>query len=226
MLRMFRRNSINCPHQSERYRRCSCPIYVEGRINWKFIRKSLYTRKWEQATLLMRRMESEGLAETLGECLIDQAVNLYLEDAKSRNLAPETLRSIQIVLGNLVSAFSDERLAELSAKDLLRWRTSWNLAPFTSLKRWERIRSFFRWCQQTKLCQTNPCDGVRSPRASIKPKLPYSDDEVSRILEILNGRPQLRALIPVLVHTGLRILRRCSTRSFRFGKPFIEIENR
>ena len=33
MLRLYRRHRALCPHSSERYRRCSCPIYVDGSLS-------------------------------------------------------------------------------------------------------------------------------------------------------------------------------------------------
>jgi hypothetical protein len=41
MLRIYRRHRTHCPHTSERYRRCSCPIYVEGSLGAETIRKAL-----------------------------------------------------------------------------------------------------------------------------------------------------------------------------------------
>jgi len=127
-----------CPHQSESYRRCSCPIYVEGRVNWKFIRKSLGTRKWDEGVLLGRKIEADGFTSKLGQYTIEQALSLYLEDAQSRNLAGETLRSVNIILNRfLVPAFAGKRLPDITAATLTTWRTGWNLAPITALKRWE-----------------------------------------------------------------------------------------
>jgi hypothetical protein len=41
MLRIYRRHCTNCPQISERYRPCSCPIYVEGSLAGETVRKAL-----------------------------------------------------------------------------------------------------------------------------------------------------------------------------------------
>ena len=41
MLRLYRRHRAACPHTSETYRRCACPIYVEGSLGGEYVRKAM-----------------------------------------------------------------------------------------------------------------------------------------------------------------------------------------
>ena len=60
MLRLYRRHSRKCPQKSERYRRCSCPIYVEGTLAHEYVRKALDLTSWEAATDVVRTWEKAG----------------------------------------------------------------------------------------------------------------------------------------------------------------------
>jgi integrase len=150
-------------------------------------------------------MESGELTSRLGEYTINQGIELYIQDARGRNLAPETLRSLMIILNNLVKAFDGKRFSEIQPADLLTFRGGWTLSSTTVLKRWERIRAFFRWAQKNKLCRDNPADGLRSPKSELSPTLPYSQNDLDKILKAVKNNSLLHALILTLLHSGLRI---------------------
>jgi len=60
VLRLYRRHRALCPHSSERYRRCSCPIYVDGSLSGEPIRKSLDLTSWEAASDLVANWNASG----------------------------------------------------------------------------------------------------------------------------------------------------------------------
>jgi hypothetical protein len=62
MLTIYRRHVQNCEHRNEgrKYRRCRCPIWVDGFLNGEEIRESLELRDWERAQQRAREMEAEG----------------------------------------------------------------------------------------------------------------------------------------------------------------------
>src|ERR1051326_4168395 len=62
MLTLYRRHQKSCSHQREgrKYRRCSCPIWVDGILSGTSIRKSLDTRNWDKASSQIRDWEIEG----------------------------------------------------------------------------------------------------------------------------------------------------------------------
>jgi hypothetical protein len=60
VLRLYRRHRAICGHTSERYRRCQCPIYVEGSLGGEQIRKSLDLTPWEAASDLIAQVERGG----------------------------------------------------------------------------------------------------------------------------------------------------------------------
>jgi hypothetical protein len=60
MLTIYRRHRRDCNHRSEgrRYRRCHCPIWVDGILDEKEIRESLNCRDWQRAQDLVRDWEA------------------------------------------------------------------------------------------------------------------------------------------------------------------------
>jgi hypothetical protein len=51
LLKAFRRHKRGCAHKDEgrEYRRCQCPIWIDGTVAGKEFRKSLSETNWEKA---------------------------------------------------------------------------------------------------------------------------------------------------------------------------------
>jgi hypothetical protein len=65
MLTLFRRHIKKCPHRDKgrAWKRCKCPIWVDGAQHGIDIRKGLKTTSWEEAEHKLREMkESATLA--------------------------------------------------------------------------------------------------------------------------------------------------------------------
>jgi hypothetical protein len=103
MLTLYRRHLKRCSKSEDRYwKRCSCPMWVEGTANGKYIRHSLRTASWERAQGLAQKIESAEDSKPLSEkreqpISIEQAVDEYLADAKARDLAESTLYKLDII---------------------------------------------------------------------------------------------------------------------------------
>ncbi len=55
MLTLYRRHLKGCSKASDRfYKRCTCPLWVEGTTNETYVRRSLKTGSWERAQALAR----------------------------------------------------------------------------------------------------------------------------------------------------------------------------
>lgn len=97
-----------------------------------------------------------------------------------------------------------ELLSSIEPDHIRRFREAWDLAPLTVLKKIERLRSFFKFCIESNWIARNPASGVKPPKAVHKPTIPYTDEEVRKIVEACKfGRHRL--LIYVLRYSGLRI---------------------
>ncbi len=69
MLVLYRRHRKNCLHRREgrAYRRCHCPIWVDGVIGGQEIRKSLDLRDWQKANAKIQAWETEGKGDEVEE---------------------------------------------------------------------------------------------------------------------------------------------------------------
>ncbi|MGA2434556.1 MAG: phage integrase SAM-like domain-containing protein, partial [Bryobacteraceae bacterium] len=207
MLTVFRRHSADCPHRSEglAYRRCRCPLHVEGRLGGEKIRRALATPNWEKAQEIVRQWEAA--AEILPEPItVAEAVRKFIADAKDRNLNPATLNKYHTLFGQL-SRYAEKRgyryLKELDTDVVREFRSTWNVAPRTSIKKLERVRAFFRFARAYKWIDENPAEFLKTPLVKDKPTLPFTKDEMIRILVRCSGT--LRTFVHVLRFTGLRI---------------------
>ena len=220
MLTIYRRHGPRCSHKGRRWRRCRCPIWVEGTLAGEPIRKSMSMRDWEMAQSKVRVWEEEQKASALCSVTLERAKELFLLDAQARKLSHETIRKYKVVLKAL-SAFAQSRsLRQLDLVALKEWRATWKLSPLTSLKRLDYVRTFFNFCFENGWVRENVAAKLQPPKVKPTPTLPFSRQEMVRILaacEVCSkgykgphytrtqNRLRIRAFVLTLRYTGMRI---------------------
>lgn len=226
MLTIYRRHLKSCDHRGKgrRYRRCRCPIWVDGSIASEEIRLSLNTRNWEEAQEKVRDWESERSrpAEPKdNRTSLDQICEKYLADARSRQLGAAAIYKYDL-LTRQIKAFTAGRgirFIEEFDLDLLRdFRTTWKNRNLSAKKKLENLRAFFRFCVKGGVLMSNPALGLDAPIVKQPPTLPFERDEVARILYACDrlytdnyGRvaqpnaKRIKALVLLLRYSGLRI---------------------
>lgn len=222
MLTLFRRHLSSCPHRSRRYRRCKCPIHVEGSLHGETIRRALDLTSWEAATTKIRSWEATGKIGG-GEpklVAVRDAIALYLKDAAARGLRTGTVKlHRQLLEGNLLPWCDREGyryLKELTLERMIDHRASWSYAPLTALKKFERLRSFFLFCDRAKWLAENPVAAMKPPKADGPPTLPFTPEEIERIFEACaqfrirgsygrHNATRVTAFVSVLRYGGLRL---------------------
>src|SRR5690349_25156133 len=62
MLTLYRRHTADCAHRAKgrNWRKCACPIWVQGSLSSEYIRKSLDLSSWTAASELAHGWESAG----------------------------------------------------------------------------------------------------------------------------------------------------------------------
>src|SRR6266851_5824681 len=208
MLNLSRRHSATKCGKTKK-RDCTCPIWVAGSLHGKKMRKSLGVRNWEAAQKLVREWEGR----LFGSVSVAEAWERFLADGVARGLSSESLRKYQLMDREMSSLFHHRPVDSVSVEELARYRESWKLAPISSQKKIERMRSFFKFCMGRKWTSENPAGVLRSPRANFAPTLPFSDEEMSKILAGIDRYPdrpkgrrdKLHAFILLLRYTGLRL---------------------
>lgn len=225
VLTAFRLHTTRCPAHRPRldraFRTCTCPIHVEGRCGSEFIREGLKTASWQ---LAQRRIsEAEGRGQWLPdqppvETSVETAIGKFRRDAVARALVPATLAKYDVLAGQLrkyAAARGIRVLKEFDLDTMRDFRSTWHDGPLSALKKLERLRGFFRFCVDSGWIAENPAARVKSPKVTELPTLPFDDSEMRRIYEAVERYPEefkntdharrLRALIGLLVHSGLRI---------------------
>jgi len=214
MLTIFRRHLAECKFRTRKHRNCQCPIWVQGVLDGRKIRKSLDLRSWEAAQRLVRDWEANPSG---GAVTVSDACDKFMADAKARNLSEAMVRKARNLTNELKDALGPVSLRSVSVDDVRKIREGWNLAPITTQKRLEMLRGIFRFCVDSGWIDRNPAKGVRLPIVKHKPTLPFTDEEMEKILwaadTIREIHPQMskgiekkmRALILLMRYSGLRI---------------------
>lgn len=223
MLTLYRRHLDTCPHASKgrNYKRCKCPIWVDGTYVGMEVRRSLKTISWEDAERRLAALkESPGFTFQQPKT-IAEAVAIYLSDASAgQKLTEETLRKKRNVLNPLVSFCRDKGklyLKQITFEDLTEFRATWKDQALSASKKLERLRGFFRFCVNAHWVKESPASNLKRPKIQPTPTMPFTRDQMSALFSACERYPdnygrtgqtnalRLRALLLVLRYTGLRI---------------------
>ncbi len=222
MLTLFRRHTKSCPHRSRRYRRCSCPIHVEGTLGDEQIRRALDLTSWAAAEDRIREWTFAGQigGRTFQAVLIAKAVDSYLADARSRHLAAATVRKLTTIFEKQFVAWANSRgyryLKELTPERLSDWRSTWRDGSLAASKKYQRAAGFFHFCIRMRWITENPMKALTAPKVRHVPTLPFTADEMASILSACDQFPiktiygkatraRVRAMVLLLRYSGLRI---------------------
>ena len=220
MLTIYRRHKKSCEHREEgrKYRRCRCPIWIDGRLQGKEIRETLGELDWEKAQKIVRDRELTGepVAE-VSAISIAVATAKYAADAEARQLSSETVKKYRRLFKKLEN-FAGERgikfLDEVDLDLVAEFRASWKLGPRTAAKELERMKAFFNFVRDREWIKKNPAKGLKAPKTKIRPTLPYTQMEMVKILAAIvlyaktagaRNAQRLRAFILLLRYSGMRI---------------------
>ena len=227
MLGLYRRHQKHCPHllKGREHLRCPCPLWVDGRLNGDRIHKALGTTDWQKAQQIVRDWEAAGSllpghSHPPQRMTVEEAWRRFLADLGARNLHASTVRKYRLLSRQMKEFACQQRLRFLQQFDLptlSEFRAQWHESPLTRSKKLERLRSFFRFAQESAWVEKNPARKLKGPKVPIRPTLPFTREEMVRILAALdpyvaqtaprgkdNAR-RLRSLVLVLRYSGLRL---------------------
>jgi integrase len=229
MLTLYRRHLKRCSKADDRYwKRCTCPMWVEGTANGTYIRRSLQTASWERAQGLALEIESADdpkavPAKKEDPVTIQQAVDEYLADAKARDLAESTLDKLETIFRKQFLAWAKAEghtlLRELDLRAIQSLRTTWKDGGLAKKKKQERVTGFFWFCIRAGWITTSPTLNLKRitvhqrptdyfPReeyAQILDATYRLDDGLERAYDIEKRGQRMRAMVGLLRWSGLRI---------------------
>jgi len=208
MLHLYRRHLASCG-RTKRRTDCSCPVWVQGKLGEREIRKSLGIRNWSAAQKMVRDWE----ASPSEMVLVRDALTRFVSDCAARNVGDAQMGKYRLLEREMVDQFAERAIGSISTDELAEYRESWKLSPISAQKKLERLRTFFRFCVSRGWCSRNSAEGIKLPKFQRRQVEPFSEDEMQKIMEALNKYPdsppgrrvQVRAFVLMLRYTGLRI---------------------
>jgi len=218
MLELYRRHSDKCPHQAkgQGYTKCSCPIWCYGELDGKPVRQSLKLRDWSRAVRRADQWEKEP-KKAIAVLRLSSAIKSYLADCGARNLAHSTIASYRKTLEHLQAFRGDVGMEEIDLAFLSDFRTSREVKASTSGKELETLRAFCAYCVDRQWLLKNYAQKLKAPKDDGMPTMPYTPEEVEKILaacdEIASGNPAETPLVRarakaeclMLLYSGMRI---------------------
>lgn len=197
MLTMFRRHLGSCPHAEKGrvWRKCRCPISVDGRlVSGKIVRRTLNTTNWQFAADLVLQMEVNQ--QDTPPITMEDSVARFLADADARHLSASTVKKYRVLLsetrpakGTICSPtllqFAADKgiqlLLDFTPDNLREFRAQWNDGPLAAGKKLERLRSFFTFAVDSEWIEKNPAKALKAPVQYDPPTLPYADEDLAQL---------------------------------------------
>lgn len=168
---------------------------------------------------------------------IERAIETFLRDKTNQNLERGTIRKFESLLKTrrvraggdkqkewspALMQFCEDRgyvyLVQLGLPEVADFRSVWRCAPNTAQKELERLRAFFRYCQERSWISRNPTlSRTLAVKTFIEQKEPFTPEEYQRIVDacwlypddrwgnIGKNAVEMYAMVLVLRWTGLRI---------------------
>jgi integrase/recombinase XerD len=239
MLSVYTRHYPPCPQKNPAYRRCKCPKWIQGTSDKEgFIRRSAKTRSWEKAQNLVKKLEDPEATPAVVPLEVAQskpiqpepdpkrakivnAVETFLDDAKSRGLKVSTLQKLTNLCRRQLLGWAESEslvyLDELATANLTVFRSTWSDGPLSRKKKHERLIGFFEFCIGCDWIQKNPAKAMKSGKVNTVPTDYFPREEFDRIIdstyiyqekgyvEYRNHATRLRILTLLMRWSGLRI---------------------
>lgn len=221
MLSLRRRHTRSCTGgfgpDDRLNKRCNCVVHAEGTLPSKEkIRVSLHTRNWNEASRIVVEAESRGYWRAPQDSqakLLLEAYDAFLADCESvkgRALRPSTLSSYK-TLRRKLEVFCTERaivrLSDMTSERVRQFRDSLPTGPRSTGNYLVKLSCAFRFFLANEWLDKNPCVSVKvaKSKADDKQKHPFTEEEMTRILQQADANKTVLALIWLMRTTGLRI---------------------
>jgi site-specific recombinase XerD len=217
VLKLYRRHVRKCPNDSRDNLRCRCPIWMDWTQGSTRLQKSLDIRDWQAAQRRARDMEADGIDAYLtrdsAALTVQKATDDFEADAKN-NIQTSTLKQYKILFSRLNDYCKQHGyifLKQLGVVQVREFRNSWSTySPRTAGKHIERLKRFFSWCVKNGWLPESPAKPLKSPRAGETDVVPFSEEEIEKILKACNAyggpnKERLVVLTKVMLATGLAI---------------------
>ncbi len=137
----------------------------------------------------------------------------YLRYVRAKNRSPETIHAYRRTLLKLSAADAPGDLTRLTRRHVEAWMDGLcgGLAPASVLHHHKNLRAFLNWCVRDGRLRASPMAGIPEPRVRPNVVEPFTPDQ-ARALFATARTVRDRALVAVLLNTGVRISELCALR--------------
>jgi site-specific recombinase XerD len=225
MLKLYRRHIPNdedgkggCKHAAKgrKYTKCSCPIWVDGMREGKRSRYSLDSFNWEEAS---KRLLEITAGESKQDSTVSDAVKDFNDDCTRRGLKESGAKKYKELLNALLKFCEGRAITNVRALDVVtikKFVDTFTESTLVQSKKIERLRTFFRHCEDMGWCESNPATKIKKPKVTNKPVQPFTAEQVAAIIKATDSYPEknsfghdnrarMKAFVLTLRYTGLRI---------------------
>lgn len=122
---------------------------------------------------------------------------------RAKGLAQSTVRGYLYDVALFLRWLQPESADKADILSFLDWYSG-HAKQSSIVRRFAAIKHYHAWLVERGAGLENPCDGIRLRPPSFPPKEPFTEDELRRILASCR-RPQERAMVRLLIDTGLRL---------------------
>ena len=191
----YRRHADDCDLEKPTDMNCHCPLWAQGKLHGKPVRRALRTRNqkkaWEKINDLLAIKPSNALSEPQPEepaaaLKIADAIADYLRFCEhNKRLKPSTLTSYRDTLTafeSFCSERNDRRVDQLNLKIFEQWQAQRGVTPKSMHKEFTHLSSFCSRGIDLGWLQTNLAKKVKLPKADGVSTLPFREAEAKAIL--------------------------------------------
>ncbi|HUZ96253.1 MAG TPA: hypothetical protein VMU57_15210, partial [Edaphobacter sp.] len=215
MLSVYTRHAEDCKHYPDKLWRRNCPKWIWGSYNGEFVQMSARTRLWDDAERVRHRMEFQETAHPEPEILppsaplplaltlppaapqlgltpkprvtMKAAVDAYLADAFSRELAPSTISKLETMFRKQFLVWTEiegfDYIDQLDLDALLNFRNIWKDGRLAKQKKQSRLIGFFWACVRRDYIIKNPSMGLGRIKVVQVPTAYFPRDEFEGIID-------------------------------------------
>lgn len=194
------------------------------------VHKSMHLTDWDEAQTLAQKWaqgnSASGSTPPVTEGRVntpistDAAWEKFLAQVRMRNLSQASLykyRLLQRQVLDFARRNDLEALKDFTVDTLESFQGEWKEGPLSRLKKLERLKAFFRAAHLRHWIEDNPTVHLRGPKVRPRPTLPFTQEEMQRILNAIKAYPdksgktgrsnavRLCAFVLLLRYTGMRI---------------------
>jgi integrase len=204
------------------YRDCDCWIWITGTTDAGdiYTRRTLKTKEWSTAEAIVRKIQGEGKDVALHGPKISECIEKYI-DSRQDEIGIKASGQYRLVLKNLQEYAAGKNvyfMQELKADLLEDFRTYGfvGMKGTSKANHWSKVRTFLKDAYRRDWITHPIVDKVKTQVGIYEEKLPYSEDEITTILDgagKLNGGVSgfatkgktFRLLIELMLETGMRV---------------------